>query len=127
VVIIKILKEFARATFSSGIVLLDENFIILEKRASTEKNLKIIKNSTEQILNKWANVAASAGDKEPRIQIEIEVGRACLQKFSFGSEESLFIIVYSRNISTEKLVIQKLPELARHIYEVRVGYASDER
>ncbi|MFX1449431.1 MAG: ADP-ribosylation factor-like protein [Promethearchaeota archaeon] len=116
----KILKEFARATFSSGVVLVDTNFLILDKHASNEENLKITDELFQQFVGAWAKQAAE-GNPPQTLQIELEEGKGYFQRFKYENEE-YYIMAYSRNPRTEKLILEKLPELANRIFEILMGF-----
>ncbi len=116
----KILKEFARATFSSGVILVDTNFLILDIHASNEENLKITDEGFQQFVGTWAKQAAQ-GNPPEKLQIELKGGRGYFQKFNYEDEE-YYIMAYSRNSRTEKLILEKLPELANRVFEILMGF-----
>ncbi len=126
----KLLKEFARATFSSSIILLEENLLILEKHSSNEENLQIAQSALKQFLNSWVEDSIK-DDSSKRItdvidfwtDIELENGKAYFQKFSF-KDDTYFITCYSKNPKTEMLILKKLPELGYRVFEITKGYFS---
>ncbi|NVM01810.1 MAG: hypothetical protein HWN67_05720 [Candidatus Helarchaeota archaeon] len=120
----KILKEFSRATFSSGVVLVDTNFLILDIHASNEENLKITDEGFQQFVGIWAKQAAE-GNPPEKLQTELKGGKGYFQKFKYEDEE-YYIMAYSRNPRTEKLILEKLPELANRIFEILMGFYFDE-
>lgn len=120
----KLLKEFARATFSSGIILIDKNFLILDKHASNEENLRITEEGFELMINKWAKKAIE-GEKAKTLQMDLEGGKGYFQEFNYEGE-FYYIMSYSRNPRTEKLILEKLPELANRVFEILMGFYFEE-
>ena len=122
-VLTKLLKEFARATFSSGVVLIDKNFVIIDKHASNSENLRITDDGFKELVNKWADMAQQ-GSPERSIQIPMPSGKGYLQQFRY-EDEIYYIMSYSRNPRTEKLILEKLPELANRVFEILMGYSHE--
>ncbi|MHA1301674.1 MAG: ADP-ribosylation factor-like protein [Candidatus Helarchaeota archaeon] len=126
----KLLKEFARATFSSGVILLEENLFILEKHASNKKDLQIAESALKQFMNKWIEeVVKQESSKSIKkvsdfeMNIVLKKGKAYFQKFSF-KDQIYFIMCYSKNPNTENLILKNIPKLAYRVYEISKGYFS---
>jgi hypothetical protein len=125
----KLLKEFARATFSSAVLLLEENLLVLEKHGSNEDNIETAQAALKKILDCWVEDAvkqetcksiSNVTDFETDIDTE-DGGKAYFQKFSF-EHGTYFITAYSKNPKTEMLVIKKLPKLAHRVHELTRGF-----
>ncbi|MHA1377421.1 MAG: ADP-ribosylation factor-like protein [Candidatus Helarchaeota archaeon] len=126
----KLLREFARATFSSGIILLEENLFILAKHGSNEKDLQITQTALKQFMNKWVDECISCDSAQSiknvtdfKMDLELDAGKAYFQKLSFKNG-LYFIMCYSKNPRTENLILKNIPKLASRVYEISKGYFS---
>lgn len=126
----KLLKEFARATFSSGVILLEENLFILAKHGSNDKDLEIAESALKKFMNHWVNECISSNSAKSikdvtdfEMDLKLETGKAYFQKLSF-KDGLYFIMCYSKNPRTENLILKNIPKLASRVYEISKGYFS---
>jgi hypothetical protein len=110
-----LLRQFARATFSSAVFLLEDNYIIIEQHASNEENMQNAHEGLRKILDQLKTKTYT------RLKAEVKDGIAYLRNFS-SKEQEFYILCYSKNASTEKLILEKLPELATRTYDVTAGF-----
>ncbi|MFX1451839.1 MAG: hypothetical protein ACFFCM_13405, partial [Promethearchaeota archaeon] len=120
-----LLKEFLKKTFSSAIILLEENFFILEQYGN-EANLYIANEALHHFINSWAKEETETVPEKTIIDIEDQLklgkGKIYFQRFIF-KEKTYYLLVYSkRPEQTEKLISKNISQLAHKIYEISKGY-----
>ena len=119
-----LLKNFMKKTLSSAVILLEENFFILEQYGNVA-NLRVANEALHFFVNSWAKEETDTVPEKTIIDIEGELklgkGKIYFQKFSF-KEKIYYLLVYSKRPQSEKLIQKNIPQLSQKIYEISRGF-----
>ncbi len=119
-----LLKGFMKKTLSSAVILLEENFFILEQYGNVA-NLSIANEALHYFINSWAREETDTVPEKTVIDIEGDLklgkGKIYFYKFSF-KEKVYYLLIYSKRPQTENLIPKNIPQLSQKIYEISGGF-----